>query len=83
MVEKARRGGKKVLLLEIGSGFNTPGVVRWPGERLVRETGGGVMKMVRVNLGDPEVPIDLSRRGDAIGVRMGAVEFLKALEEES
>lgn len=37
MVEKAEVEGKVVVLLEFGVGFNTPGVVRIPSERLVRK----------------------------------------------
>lgn len=41
---------RNVVILELGAGFNTPGVLRWPNEDLVAE-GGGRVRLVRVGLG--------------------------------
>jgi len=59
------------VVLELGAGFNTPGVVRFPGERLVRALPDWTL--VRVNLTDADVPAELGGRGvslpgDAAGV---------------
>lgn len=78
MVERATKKGKHVVLLEMGAGFNTPSVVRWPSEELV-DQHGGLIKLVRINVGHPEVPIMLERE-DAQGLRMGAGRFLQAVE---
>ena len=52
------RGGSTTIL-EIGVGMNTPGVIRWPNEDLVRESNGKV-KLVRLGLGlHSNVPWDL------------------------
>ncbi|KAI5480603.1 sec7 guanine nucleotide exchange factor [Pseudohyphozyma bogoriensis] len=75
--EKAKAKGKPVLLLEIGAGFNTPSVVRWPGEALVRKYKGAV-KLVRLNPQRPEIPSDI--KDDAVGLKVGAVEFFDALK---
>ncbi|KAF2254443.1 macro domain-like protein [Trematosphaeria pertusa] len=42
--------GKKTVILELGAGMNTPGVLRWPNEDIVRESQGSV-KLIRVGLG--------------------------------
>ncbi|ORY49297.1 hypothetical protein BCR35DRAFT_336095 [Leucosporidium creatinivorum] len=80
-LDAARSKGRKVLLLELGAGFNTPSVVRWPGEELCRSSEG-LMRMVRVNLAHPEVPGELKEKGWAEGVRMGALDFLQSVLEE-
>ncbi|MDX3452680.1 NAD-dependent protein deacetylase of SIR2 family [Streptomyces sp. ME02-8801-2C] len=64
-----------LLVLEIGAGFNTPGVIRRPMENLVRHTPRG--RLVRINPGHPEVPADLGPR--ARSVPLGADELLHGL----
>ncbi|KAK4699401.1 hypothetical protein P7C70_g6861, partial [Phenoliferia sp. Uapishka_3] len=76
MVHSARAKGKVVLLLELGAGFNTPSVIRFPSERLVRKYPG-IVKLLRINAGFPEVPSDMEE--NAVGLRMGAVEFFDSL----
>ncbi|WP_338687054.1 NAD-dependent protein deacetylase of SIR2 family [Streptomyces acidiscabies] len=61
-----------LLALELGAGFNTPGVIRHPLENLVRHTPGA--RLVRINPNHPEVPADLGRRALSIPVR--ADDFL-------
>jgi NAD-dependent SIR2 family protein deacetylase len=46
----------RLLILELGAGFNTPGVVRWPGEHLTRHLP--CARLIRVNPAHPEVPPD-------------------------
>lgn len=72
-VEGAR--GKRLLVLELGSGFNTPGVVRWPLEAIVQDHP--TAQLIRVNPERPEVPREL--RGRAISLHCGAKTFLNAL----
>ena len=51
---------QKVTAIEIGAGFNTPMVTRWPVESFVRELGQTDRgTLVRINPSDPEVPSDL------------------------
>ncbi|MEU6224477.1 NAD-dependent protein deacetylase of SIR2 family [Streptomyces sp. NPDC047042] len=64
-----------LLVLEIGAGFNTPGVIRRPMENLVRHTPRA--RLVRINLGHPEVPADLGPR--ALSVPLGADELFYGL----
>ena len=49
---------KNVVVLEIGAGFNTPTVTRFPAEAFVRELGNQGA-MIRINPSDPEIPNDL------------------------
>lgn len=59
---------KETVILELGVGMNTPGVLRWPNEDLVRR-GGGKVKLVRVGLGpSAAVPADLEEDGVAISI---------------
>ncbi|KAF4340758.1 phosphatase ous to the C-terminal domain protein [Fusarium beomiforme] len=44
------REKKKLVILELGVGMNTPGVLRWPNEDLVMRSEGRV-KLIRVGLG--------------------------------
>ncbi|KAG8673749.1 hypothetical protein FPOAC1_007067 [Fusarium poae] len=46
---------KKLVILELGVGMNTPGVLRWPNEDLV-ERSHGLVKLVRVGMG-PEAMV--------------------------
>ncbi|KAF7342175.1 A1pp-domain-containing protein [Mycena venus] len=39
-IARCVRDGKRLLLLELGAGFNTPSVIRWPGERMAKDGGG-------------------------------------------
>ncbi|GAA6027108.1 hypothetical protein JCM8097_002395 [Rhodosporidiobolus ruineniae] len=89
MVERAKEKNGFVLLLEVGAGFNTPSVVRWPSAELVARYGGeGRVKMVRVNLKAAEVGVEVEWPGieegaddrrDVVGVKMGAREFCEAV----
>ncbi|KAF2997383.1 hypothetical protein E8E13_004722 [Curvularia kusanoi] len=59
---------RNTVVLELGVGMNTPGVLRWPNEDLVRE-GAGRVKLVRVGLGpSAAVPGDLQAKGVAVSV---------------
>ncbi|KAL1612699.1 hypothetical protein SLS60_000928 [Paraconiothyrium brasiliense] len=51
--------GGETVILELGVGMNTPGVLKWPNEDLVRK-GNGKVKLVRLAIGShAEVPWDL------------------------
>lgn len=49
--------GKKVCLIEIGVGFNTPGIIRFPFEQLVKENEN--FSLIRINKEHPESWNDL------------------------
>ncbi|CAJ0550891.1 Ff.00g108210.m01.CDS01 [Fusarium sp. VM40] len=46
---------KKLVILELGVGMNTPGVLRWPNEDLVMRSDG-MVKLIRVGIG-PETMV--------------------------
>ncbi|KAH7400823.1 hypothetical protein DE146DRAFT_476356 [Phaeosphaeria sp. MPI-PUGE-AT-0046c] len=61
-------GDGSTVVLELGVGMNTPGVLRWPNEDLVRK-GGGKVKLVRMGVGPAMmVPGDLEQKGLAVCV---------------
>jgi NAD-dependent SIR2 family protein deacetylase len=64
-----------LLILELGAGFNTPGVVRFPLERLAAKHGES--RLVRINREYPNVPAKLDDR--AVGIQGDAGEVVSAL----
>jgi hypothetical protein len=53
-----RSTGGKLVLLELGVGYNTPGIIRWPFERITRHHPHAVL--IRVNLDDARVPGEIA-----------------------
>jgi NAD-dependent SIR2 family protein deacetylase len=51
---------KRLVVLDIGSGFNTPMWVRWPAERITRANPAA--RLLRLNLHHPEAPHDIADR---------------------
>ncbi|KAJ0403829.1 hypothetical protein ATCC90586_000495 [Pythium insidiosum] len=70
VMKDVRENGKKLAILEVGVGFNTPGVLRIPNERLATEPG---VSLVRVNTDHPEVPF----ASNGVGVGVDANEALR------
>ncbi|MWA05381.1 NAD-dependent protein deacetylase of SIR2 family [Actinomadura sp. LD22] len=68
---EARRD-QKLLILEIGAGFNTPAVVRCPMERLARTSVN--TRLVRINRDHPQIPTVLEDRG--LSIRADIAEVL-------
>ena len=56
--------GENLVLLEVGVGFNTPTIIRFPFEKLAREHKN--IQMIRLNLDDAAMPEDLDVRGIGI-----------------
>ncbi|MCC7043941.1 MAG: NAD-dependent protein deacetylase of SIR2 family [Acidobacteria bacterium] len=69
---------ERLLVLDIGSGFNTPSVVRWPMERTARSVP--TSRFVRINRNDPELHVELGAR--ALTVAGGALEVLEAVARD-
>lgn len=63
--------GKNVVLLELGVGFNTPIIIRFPFEKLVRENKS--YSMIRLNLDEAVVPESFGKRAIGIGGDMAKV----------
>lgn len=66
-----RVAGGRLLLLELGVGFNTPGIIRYPFERLTEKFSAA--RLVRVNLTEAAVPPRLGHRALGLGGDIGAV----------
>lgn len=58
--DTACSAGDRLVVIEIGAGFNTPSVVRWPMEAVVAANPNA--HLIRVNLDHPEIPADLTDR---------------------
>lgn len=70
---------KKLLILEIGVGFNTPSVIRWPLEQITYRSRQA--NLVRINAQYPQMPdeikdISISLKEDAFDVVTGVWELL-------
>lgn len=81
-VEFKRRALKEgLVVLELGAGFNTPGVIRWEDERLAT-VGEGRVKLVRVGLGGSEaVEWDLEGGERAVAIDGDAGKVARSLVE--
>ena len=68
---------KKLVLLELGVGFNTPTIIRFPFEKLVREHDN--ISLIRLNLDQAVVPESFGRR--AVGINADMAESIKDIVE--
>lgn len=65
---EALTSGQKICLLELGVGFNTPTIIRYPFEKLTREHSQ--VSLIRLNLNEAVVPESLSDRAVGINADM-------------
>jgi NAD-dependent SIR2 family protein deacetylase len=70
---------KKVLFLEFGAGFNTPGIIRYPFESLTKNMKDAFL--IRVNDKFADVPNYISEK--SIGIQTDICEFLKMVGDFS
>ena len=68
---------KKLVLLELGVGFNTPTIIRFPFEKLVREHDH--ISLIRLNLDQAVVPKSFGSR--AVGINADMAESIKDIAE--
>lgn len=66
--------GKRLVVIEIGAGFNTPAVIRWPCEQFAAQTGA---TLVRINRDHPELPDNL--KASSVSFRGNADAVLRRL----
>lgn len=57
--------GKKSVLLELGVGFNTPAIIRFPFEKMVRDNKN--LSLIRLNLNEAFIPDNFEKRAVGIG----------------
>merc|ERR1719272_1175897 len=81
-VESIISSRRKLVVIEIGAGFNTPTVTRFPMEAIVRELSDIDASLIRLNPSDSAVPRDLPR---ALGLTggCGALPEIQALMGEA
>lgn len=68
---------RHVVLLELGVGFNTPTIIRFPFERLMREKKN--MKLIRLNKDEAIIPESFGKRG--IGINADLSSSLKDIKD--
>ncbi len=68
---------KKVVLLELGVGFNTPIIIRFPFEKMARENSS--YSLIRMNMDEAVVPKSLGKR--AIGIGGDMAKAVAAIRE--
>lgn len=68
---------KKILLLDLGSGFHTPTIIRFPMEQISKIIQNTTL--VRVNIDHAELPSDLCDKG--ISIKGDIKEFIEAIEQ--
>ena len=68
---------EKLVLLELGVGFNTPTIIRFPFEKLVREHDN--ISLIRLNLEQAVVPESFGRR--AVGINADMSKSIKDIVE--
>lgn len=74
----ARTNRKTVAILEIGVGFNTPSVIRWPNESLA-QTYPDVVRLIRLNNDRPEFQKGGIDGVNAVGIPLDATPAVRFL----
>ena len=70
--------GKNVVLLELGVGFNTPIIIRFPFEKMVRENAS--YSLIRLNMDEAVVPESFGARAIGIGGDMAkAITYMREM----
>ena len=74
-LNEALKSKQKILLLELGVGFNTPTIIRFPFEKLVKENKQ--INLLRLNLNEAVIPENIEKR--AIGINQDIKKTIKDL----
>lgn len=69
---------KKLVLLELGVGFNTPTIIRFPFEKLVREHDN--ISLIRLNLEQAVIPKSIEER--AVGINADMAESIHDIVDD-
>ena len=68
------RAGEKILFLELGVGYNTPGIIKYPFWQMTAKNPGATYACV--NQGQAACPQEIERQAICINADIGAVLFL-------
>ena len=71
-------GNGRLLIVEIGAGFNTPGVLRYPNETLVGKYPTAV-RLIRVNMDPRHAAVPGTLSANAVGLPISVADFLELL----
>ena len=74
-LNEALKSQKNLLLLELGVGFNTPTVIRFPFEKLVKENKQ--VNLIRLNLNEAVIPESIEQQ--AVGINKDIKQTIKDL----
>lgn len=75
-LDQAEKSGKKVLFLELGVGFNTPGIIKYPFWQRCHQ--GEQTRLLSLNLEQPQQPKELE--GKALFLEGDILELLRKLQ---
>ena len=64
------------MIVEVGVGFNTPSVIRWPMEGLAAKFPH--VRLIRINEFQPQIPEELNIK-KAVGIALDAHEAVNSL----
>lgn len=67
--------GRRLLIIEIGAGFNTPTVIRWPCELITARNAN--VRLIRINPHQPKLRFPVAERATIVALR--AAEVLSPL----
>ncbi|MEJ2154923.1 MAG: hypothetical protein P8X96_06285 [Desulfobacteraceae bacterium] len=70
-----RNQKRRILLIEIGTGFNTPVWIRWPFEELTLQNPNA--NLVRINLEESDIPENIRKR--SLGFSNRAIDVVSAV----
>jgi NAD-dependent SIR2 family protein deacetylase len=70
-----RSTGGKLVLLELGVGFNTPSIIRWPFEQIALQHPHATL--IRINLDDARVPLEIAAK--SIAFQQDIAQVMQAL----
>ena len=74
-LDEALKSQKNLLLLELGVGFNTPTIIRFPFEKLVKENKQ--VNLIRLNLNEAVIPESIEQQ--AVGINKDIKQTIKDL----
>ena len=74
-LNEALKSQKNLLLLELGVGFNTPTIIRFPFEKLVKENKQ--VNLIRLNLNEAVIPESIEQQ--AVGINKDINQTIKDL----
>ncbi|PRP81056.1 putative ganglioside induced differentiation associated protein [Planoprotostelium fungivorum] len=80
-VRECEEKGETLVIVEIGCGFNTPSVIRWPVQRLVENSRN--VRLIRINREHSEVAEELEESGRAMSLPVDANEAIDASGSET